>query len=94
LSGLGLLLYKTLLSSAFLSLFQALSMIFLISIVKVRQVNSFCEFERCRSAYIGYVSDSAMIKRIRCYTLGEDMLRFNSFSIAFLNAIINYSRLG
>jgi hypothetical protein len=65
-----------------------------ISAVRVRRVNSFCEFERCRSAYIGYVSDSAIIKRIGCYALGGDMSRFDSFLIAFLNAIINCLRLG
>jgi hypothetical protein len=69
-------------------------MIFLISAVRVRQVNFFCEFERCCSAYISYVSDSAIIKRIRCYALGGDMLRFDSFSIAFLNIIINCLRFG
>jgi hypothetical protein len=66
----------------------------LISAVRVRQVNFFCEFKRCRSAYIGYASDSAIIKRIRCYASGEDMSRFDSFLIAFLNMIINCLRLG
>jgi hypothetical protein len=66
----------------------------LISAVKVRRVNSFREFERCRSAYIGHAFDSAIIKRIGCYALGGDMLRFDSFSIAFLNAIINCLRFG
>jgi hypothetical protein len=66
----------------------------LIRAVRVRQVNSFREFERCRPAYIGHVFDSAIIKRIRCHALGEDMLRFDSFLIAFLNAIINCSRFG
>jgi hypothetical protein len=60
----------------------------------VRQVNSFREFERCCSAYISYVFDSVIIKRIKCYALGGDILRFNSFLIAFLNAIINCLRFG
>jgi hypothetical protein len=94
LSRSGLPLYKTLSPLAFLSLFQALSVMSLISAVKVRQVNSFCKFKRCRSAYISPVSDSAIIKKIRCYALGEDMLRFDSFLIAFLNIIINRLRFG
>jgi hypothetical protein len=65
-----------------------------IKAVRVRQVDSFQEFERCRFAYIGHASDSVIIKRIRCYALGGDMSRFDSFSIAFLNAIINCSRFG
>ena len=34
--------------------------------------------------------DRAIIKRIRCHNLGREILRFASFLIAFLNAIINY----
>jgi hypothetical protein len=92
LSRSGLPLYKTLSSLAFLSLFQALSVIFLIKAIRVRQVDSFREFKRCCSAYIGYIFNSVIIKRIRCYTLGKDILRFNSFLIAFLNVIINCLR--
>jgi hypothetical protein len=38
--------------------------------------------------------DRAIIKRIRCYDSGGEILRFASFLIAFLNIIINYLRLG
>jgi len=38
--------------------------------------------------------DRAIIKRIRCHDLGREILRFTSFLIAFLNAIIKYLRLG
>jgi hypothetical protein len=43
---------------------------------------------------MGYVSNRAIVKRIRCHNSGGEILRFFSFSIAFLNAIINCSRLG
>jgi len=43
---------------------------------------------------MGYVLNKAIIKRIKCHNLGREMSKFASFSIAFLNAIINYSKLG
>jgi hypothetical protein len=43
---------------------------------------------------MGYVSDRAIIKRIGYYDLGREILRFAGFSIAFLKAIMNYSKLG
>jgi hypothetical protein len=38
--------------------------------------------------------DMAIIKRIGCHDSGREILRFTSFSIAFLNAIMNCLRLG
>jgi len=43
---------------------------------------------------MGYASDRAIIKRIGCHDLGREILRFASFLIAFLNAIIKCLRLG
>jgi hypothetical protein len=43
---------------------------------------------------MGYALNRAIVKRIGCYDSGREMLRFFSFLIAFLNAIINYSKLG
>jgi hypothetical protein len=42
---------------------------------------------------MGYILNRAIIKRIRYHNLGREILRFASFSIAFLNAIINYLKL-
>ena len=43
---------------------------------------------------MGYALDRAIIKRIRCYNSGKEILRFVGFLIAFLNIIIKYLRLG
>jgi hypothetical protein len=64
----------------------------MINFIKIRQVNFFCEFKRCYFAYISHTFNSIIIKRIRYYALDKDILRFDSFLIAFLNMIINYLR--
>jgi hypothetical protein len=43
---------------------------------------------------MGHALDRAIVKRIGCHDSGREMLKFFSFLIAFLNAIINCSRLG
>jgi hypothetical protein len=43
---------------------------------------------------MGYTLNKAIIKRIKCYDLGREILKFVSFLIAFLNAIINCLKLG
>ena len=43
---------------------------------------------------MGYTLDKAIIIKIGCYNLGREILKFASFLIAFLNAIIKYLRLG
>jgi hypothetical protein len=43
---------------------------------------------------MGHVSDRAIVKRIRYYNLGGEILRFFSFLIAFLNVIMNCLKLG
>ena len=43
---------------------------------------------------MGHALDKAIIKRIGCYNLSGEILRFTSFLIAFLNAIIKYLKLG
>jgi hypothetical protein len=42
---------------------------------------------------MGYTLNRAIIKRIRCYDLGKEILKFTNFLIAFLNTTINYLRL-
>jgi len=42
---------------------------------------------------MGYILNRAIIKRIGCYNLGGEILRFASFLMAFLNIIINYLKL-
>jgi hypothetical protein len=43
---------------------------------------------------MGHASDRAIVKRIRCHDSGGEISRFFSFSIAFLNAIMNYLKSG
>ena len=92
LSGLSLLLYRILSLSVFLFLLYVLLVISLISTNKLSLIDSFCEFKHCLSAYISYTLDSTIIKSIRYYNSSSEISRLDSFLIAFLNAIINYSR--
>jgi hypothetical protein len=43
---------------------------------------------------MGYILNRAIVKRIGCHNLGGEILKFFSFLIAFLNAIMNCSKLG
>ena len=61
---------------------------------KVSLIDSFYEFEYYYLAYIGHALDSTIIKSIRYYNSSSEILRLDSFLIAFLNVIMNYSRFG
>jgi hypothetical protein len=43
---------------------------------------------------MGYALNRAIVKRIRCHDSGKEISKFFSFSIAFLNAIMNCLKLG
>ena len=67
-------------------------MISLIRAAKDSCIDFFQEFDYCRFAQIGHALDSAIIKKIGYYNSNGEILRFASFLIAFLKAIINCSR--